>query len=208
MRTIIGTPVREHETFIEAARKAQIIKAAMETIAGLGFANASLAQIARRAGISKSVIGYYFATKDDLVRAVVENFYMTGHLQMMSQMEKATTATELLRLYIRHNLAFIAGNRVETRAISDIISNFRAPDGQPVYTFADAEPMVEGTAAVFAWGQQSGEFRAFDTRIMAVMLRGCVDSFAQQLAANPDLDVERYMAELTGLFVQATRNSM
>jgi AcrR family transcriptional regulator len=200
-----GTAVRGAPTFIEAARRAQILNAALETIADLGFMNASLAQIAKRAGISKSVIGYYFPSKDDLVRAAVDQFYVTGHTTMMGQIENVTTATEMLRLYVRTNVTYIDQNRVATRGIGEIIANFRTPDGQPVFRIEDAEPMVLGTAALFEWGQKTGEFRAFDTRVMAVLLRGAMDTFGQQLSANPELDAENFINEVTETFIRATR---
>jgi len=202
-----GTTVRDGPTFIEAARRKQILEAAVETIAEVGFANASLAQIGKRAGISKSVIGYYFPSKDDLVRAVVDNFFLAGHEEMMEHLKTATSAGELLRRYVRQNMLYIAGNRTATRAVSEIIANFRTPDGEPVYRLQDSEPLIQGTAAMFDWGQQTGEFREHDSRVMAVMLRGAMDTFSIHLAAYPDLDVEHYIAEVTDLFVGATRRT-
>lgn len=193
-------------TFIEAARRAQILQAAVDTIAELGLANASLAQIAKRAHISKSVIGYYFPSKEELVRAVVENFFVTGHEEMMEHLKTATSATELLRRYVRQNMLYIDQNRVATRAVGDIINNFRTPEGEPVYKVQDSEAMVLGTAAMFDWGQQTGEFRKFDSRVMAEMLRGAMDTFSITLAAYPDRDVERYIQEITDLFVNASAN--
>lgn len=205
MRTKIGPAAREEPTFIEAARRAQIIAAALEAIADLGFANASLARIAERARISKGVIGYYFPSKDDLVRSVVDSFYLTGHEQMMATLKDAKTATELLTRYIASNIAYIDHNRVATRAIGDIIANFRKPNGQSHYKTEDTEPLIAGTAAMFEWGQQTGEFRKFDTRIMAVTLRSAIDGFAGQLALAPAPDVAAYTRELTELFLRAAR---
>lgn len=207
MRTKKSSTVREGPTFIEGARRAQIIEAAIQTVAELGFGRASLAQIARKAGISKSVIGYYFPTRDDLVRQAVDHFYVTGHESMASQMDSVTSATELLRSYIASNIAYIDTNRVAVRAIGDIVANFRAPDGQLVYRVEDTEPLIQGTQAMFAWGQETGEFRAFDTRVMAVMLRGCMDAFGQQLTSYPGLSVATYTSEVTDLFIQAARNT-
>lgn len=207
VRTKSDTPVRETPTFIEAARKAQIIAAATAAIAELGFMNASLAEIARRAGISKSVIGYYFPSKDDLVKAVVEAFFMAGHELIMSKMSTATTATEMLRTYLTNNLQYISDHRAETRAVGDIITNFRHPNGEPVFKLQDSEPMVQGTAAMFGLGQETGEFREFDTRLMAVNLRACVDSFGAMLAAYPDLDVEKYTEEMIQTFTHAARKT-
>ncbi|MEO8541407.1 MAG: TetR/AcrR family transcriptional regulator [bacterium] len=203
MRTKNSADVRESPTFIEAARRAQIIEAALATIAELGFMNASLAQIANRAGISKSVIGYYFPTKDDLVQKAAEHFYVTGHAEMMATLGKIENPTDLLREYIRTNIAYIDQNRVGTRAINEIVTNFRGPDGKPFYKLEDTEILIEGTAAVFTWGQQTGAFREFDTRVMAVTLRGAIDTFAGQLGMNESLDVEHYIEQLTELFLRA-----
>lgn len=207
MRTKIDPSVRETQSFIEAARRAQLVRATLETIADVGFMNASLSRIAERAGISKGVIGYYFPSKDDLVKAVVEHFYMTGHEQIVAHLATATSATQMLRAYITQNIAYIANHRVETRAIGEIVANFRGPDGEPVYKLQDAEQMVEGTAAMFAWGQQAGEFRKFDTRVMAVMLRASIDGFSHQLAAYPDIDVAHYTEEMVQLFTAAARKT-
>ncbi|MFD6455458.1 TetR family transcriptional regulator, partial [Nocardia sp. NPDC060220] len=46
-------PDGQHRSFIEEARRRQIIAATVEVVSELGYANASLARIAERAGISK-----------------------------------------------------------------------------------------------------------------------------------------------------------
>jgi hypothetical protein len=118
-----------------------------------------------------------------------------------------TNPREMLRTYIYENVAYIDGHREQTRAVGDVITNFRAPDGTEVFKLQDSEPMVEGTAALFAWGQQAGEFRDFDTRVMAVWLRGCIDHFGHQLAAYPELDVAHYTEELFQMFWHAVRKT-
>jgi AcrR family transcriptional regulator len=197
--------VRGEPTFIEAARRAQILDAALETIAEVGFANASLARIARQAGISKSVIGYYFPTKDDLIRQAVDRFYLSGHEAMLRDIGAPPTPTEMLARYISSNIDYIDKNRTRTRAIGEILANFRTPEGEPVYKPEDAEPMIVGTAALFDWGQQTGDFRKFDSRVMALLLRAAIDAFGQQLTVNPGLDTQHYVSELTETFQHATR---
>jgi AcrR family transcriptional regulator len=74
---------RTRPTLTEQARRAQIIAAAMETIAELGYAHASFAQIAKRAGLSSTgLISYHFASKKELDWAVVKEIYdrLTQHM--------------------------------------------------------------------------------------------------------------------------------
>lgn len=54
----------------KTARPDEIIGAALEEFADRGFAAAKLDDIARRAGISKGSLYLYFATKEDIFRAV------------------------------------------------------------------------------------------------------------------------------------------
>ena len=52
-------------------RPRDIVAAALEVFAERGFAGAKIEEIARRAGVSKGTLYLYFATKEDLFRAVV-----------------------------------------------------------------------------------------------------------------------------------------
>ncbi|MEQ6854825.1 TetR family transcriptional regulator [Lysinibacillus capsici] len=47
-------------TFIQEARKQQIIEATIATLDDIGYVKASLAQIAKRASISTALISYHF----------------------------------------------------------------------------------------------------------------------------------------------------
>src|SRR5947207_15926610 len=69
---------QNHPTFTEAARRTQIIECAIETLATGGYAQASLAHNAKRAGISKGVIVYYFSSKEELFEQVIQAIYMEG----------------------------------------------------------------------------------------------------------------------------------
>lgn len=57
----------------KADRPAEIVQAAMAVFAEKGFAATRLDDIAARAGVSKGALYLYFATKDDLFRAVVRD---------------------------------------------------------------------------------------------------------------------------------------
>ncbi len=54
-------------------------------------------------------------------------------------------------------------------------------------------------------GQQEGEFRAFNLRVMAMVIRRAIDQLSPLLRADLNLDTEEYSRELVTLFDQATR---
>jgi len=205
MRTKDKPDGRPRPTFTEAARRAQIIECAIETIATLGYSQASLAQIAQRAGISKSVITYYFASKEELIEQVVEGILTAAATSMGPQIAAKPTATARLQAYLRSNIAYIAAHRLQMMAIIEIVLNVRTEDGQLRYHPGAEEPDLEALEAILRQGQDEGEFRAFDLRVMAVTIRGAIDGTARFLVANPTLDADSYARELVTLFDRATR---
>src|SRR5580704_14595244 len=71
MRTNSTAPAGAASTFTQLKRRDQLVDCAIDAIAELGFARASVAEVARRAGVSKGVVTYHFAAKDDLIGAVI-----------------------------------------------------------------------------------------------------------------------------------------
>jgi AcrR family transcriptional regulator len=198
------TPVQEGPSFIEAARRAQIVQCAAATIAELGYQRASLSEIAKRARISKSVISYYFASKDDLIMQVVIDVYTAGTLFMMPRLQALTSARDLLRTYIESNVAFMAVNRPLVRAVVEIVFNFRDESGVSKLDPHGADQAVTDLEMILRQGQESGEFRDFPPTPMAFAIRSALDMLPPRLAIYPDLDLEAYAAELAELFDRAT----
>src|ERR1700691_4156846 len=90
----------DNRTFVTKARRAQIVEAAIDTVAEVGYANASLARIAVRLGITKGVISYHFAGKDDLIAEIVTQVLQQARAYMQPRVEAQTTGPEMLRAYI------------------------------------------------------------------------------------------------------------
>jgi len=197
----------QKRSFIEEARRAQIIDCAIDVIAELGFAQASLSQIARRAGISAGVISYYFAGKDDLIREVAAHVFHQGAAFIGPRVNGKSMASETLRAFIVASVDYVAEKPAYTRAIMNIIRAGRAENGQPRYDAALESPRRDGFERILRWGQDAGEFRRFDVGVMARTIIEAVDAVPPQLADNPDLDMAAYGQELATLFDLATRNT-
>lgn len=186
-------------------RRAQLIECAIETIAALGYAQASLAQIAKRAGISKSVITYYFKSREALIEQVVAEILTAAASFMVPQIEASSTATGRLQAYLRSNIAYIAAHRMQMATLIEIVLNVRTKDGELRYHPGWEKADLEGLEAILRQGQDEGEFRAFDPLVMAITIRGAIDAVGRFLVAHPNLDGETYAQELVTLFGRATR---
>jgi TetR/AcrR family transcriptional regulator, fatty acid metabolism regulator protein len=207
MRSEKGTSGQKTgRTFIETARRAQIVAAAIDTIAELGYGQASLARIAETAGTSKGVIIYHFGSKDDLIREIVTELSAKGRAYMGPRLEAEPTGAGMLRAYIQSNMAFIRENRNHVLAIVEIVFNGRGADGRPLYDPAIRLEGAEALRQLLAYFQGTGEFRAdFDPDVMAMAIRAALDAVPPRLARDPQLDIGRYGRELADLFGAAVR---
>lgn len=205
MRTKNTSDGQKRPSFIEAARRTQLIECAIETIATLGYAQASLAHIARRADISKSMITYYFKSREELIEQVVADIYTAAVQAVTPQIAAQPTARLRLHAYIRSAVTYIGAHRMQMVALLEIASNYRTADGQLRYGGISEEWILTALEALLRQGQEDGEFRAFDLRVMAVTIRRAIDAVAPLLAAHPTLDTDAYARELVTLFDRATR---
>jgi TetR/AcrR family transcriptional regulator, fatty acid metabolism regulator protein len=195
-------------TFTETARRAQIMAAAIDTIAELGYGQASLARIAETAGTSKGVIVYHFGGKDELIRELVAELVARGVAYMSPRIEAEPTGAGKLRAYIESNLAFMRENRNHVIAIVEIALNARAADGSRLYDLSIQDEGVAALEQLLAYFQGTGEFRAdFDPHVMAMAIRASINAVPIQLARDPApaLDIGHHAHELAGLFDLATR---
>jgi TetR/AcrR family fatty acid metabolism transcriptional regulator len=183
-------------SFIEQARRAQIMHAAVETIAELGFAKASLVRIAGRAGISPGLISYHFAGKDELIERVVTETVAEIGAAMQRRVGDADTYLDTLRALISGFVLFCAENRTRMYALREIETN-----GGP----APASDTVGELTGLLADGQRDGEFREFDPRLMAVTIDAALHAVPGQLYTRSDLDPAHYAEELAETFAQAVR---
>ncbi len=209
MRSDNATPgQRQLPTFISDARQKQIVDTTIETLAEVGYGRASLAEIAKRAGISKSVILYHFkGGKDELLEKVVEDIYARGFQEAFPQVAAEPTFGGMLRRSIEGNVRWIAAHPRWIAALSEIFSNFRREDGSPRYSFADNEPIIEGLEMILREGQKAGEFRDFPTRPMALTIRAAIDQIPAVLEGFPGIDPDAYAVDLADVFDAATRRT-
>jgi TetR/AcrR family fatty acid metabolism transcriptional regulator len=193
-------------TFIETARRAQIVAAAIDTVAELGYGQASLARIADRAGVSKGVILYHFADKDDLIRELVTDLVAKAEAYMRPRIEAQSTGAGILRAYIESNLGVMRANRNHVAATVDIALNARAADGSRLFDSSILETGQADLQRLLAHFQDTGEFRAdFDPAVMALAIRAAIDGVGTRLAHDPALDVGHHAREIANLFQVATQ---
>src|SRR5258708_34702545 len=185
MRAKTKSVSTESRSFAEAARRAQIVDCAIDAIAELGFAKASVDQIAKRAGVSKGVISYHFPNKAEIVGAIIEKVMAAGRAYMEPRIMAETSAAGRLRAYIESDLEFIDAYRKSLIALVEIAMSARRADGSLVI---GPEPLARRTASLeelLLAGQPSGEFRSFTTRLLALTILQATAYVPPSVAPQP-----------------------
>lgn len=201
-------PDGQQRSFIEEARRRQIIASTVEVISEVGYSNASLARIAEHAGISKGVISYHFDGKDELMSQVVTQLFVSG-AEFMSPFVTAAIADgyrAVLHAYLSSNLQFIDDNKSYVAAVGDIVVNLRGPDGSLRFDTPDGDrEMIAPLVSALAEGQRVGEFGDFDPTVLARLIRDSIDGIANRAVRQPDFDVRRYRSHLIRMYDAVTR---
>ena len=188
------------KTFTERARRAQILEAAVDVLAERGYRGASLMAIAERIPVSKGVISYHFAGKDELMQEVVGSVLVDAGEYMRPRVEAAPTNVEALRAYVQSNLEFLDRNRHRILALIEVVNGTPPSADRPPPYGEGHRNAVRSLAALLGRGQQAGEFGSFDAHFVAVALRAAIDACSELLKDDPEADVTAYGAELLRIF--------
>lgn len=202
----------KHEpTFTETARRAQIVECAIETIAELGYHQASVRKIAERVGVAMSVVLYHFGNKDDMVAAIVAELYRSLVELMVPAVEAEPTAAGKLAAHIRTHTGYIATHRTHQLALMEIGSNYRSSTGQRLEQLSVDRSQLADLSKVeletiFQLGLDSGEFRELSPTSMATAVRGAIGGALMRSSADPDFDVRAYGEDIVVAFHLATKH--
>ncbi|MEQ3548988.1 TetR/AcrR family transcriptional regulator [Pseudonocardia nematodicida] len=203
MRTKNSTSGQKLPSVIEQARRTQIVDCAVEVVAELGWAQASLARIAERAGISKGVISYHFTGKEELFDLLVSQIYGRITEFVVPHLDAQTTVVGRLRARFCSIAEYLRAHRAEMVALTEVLTNLRDADGTPRYGDSFNEPYYQRLEETFRAGQESGELRDFDARVMAVTVQAAIDAMVAYADTHPDHDITAHAEQLAELFERA-----
>lgn len=187
-------------TFADEARRKQIVGCAIEVIAEKGFAQASLARIAERARVAKSVVLYHFANKNELVEQVLMAVSMASAAPLPERMAAAGGARDKLRVAIETIAEFVDGNRTYALAGLETWNQTRSLPGRARLAEDPAAAGVEDIRRLLTEGQACGELGEFDPHVVAVMFRQAVDAITLEAAIDPTADLTAFAAQLAAMF--------
>jgi len=101
----------------------QLLKAATDVLMEYGIQKTTLDDIARRAGMAKTSLYYYFKEKDEIIRAIIRNDMEELMALLRQTVEAGNTSEEKLCGLIEARYRYIAS--ASSRATKEVIQEFR-----------------------------------------------------------------------------------
>lgn len=184
-----------------AAKREEILDVALETVAESGYNAATIRAIAEAAGISKTGVGHHFASKHELLTAVLARRDEAG--------VNAThdAGPELLFDTIRQVLAARAKDSGLTELYIRLAAEATDPANVAHQFFVDRYQKLGefGTAELAELQRAGGVARNVDPQVLSVLIQAAVDGLQLRLLYDPDLDPEPIVDTLRDLLASAAK---
>ena len=189
---------RTKKEVLQEFRTSEILAAARAEFALKGFANATVDDIADRAGIAKGTVYLYFPSKNDLFLALLRQGILELHESAQREINAASDARGKLRAFLRVRLEYCSQNRDFFRIYYTEFLRVQARVAGERPEFRDLyKQQTRLLESILQAGIRSGQFRRLDVPKVAQLtyeiVRGAV---AQHVLQRPDNAVDE-MTELT-----------
>ncbi|WP_280696620.1 TetR/AcrR family transcriptional regulator [Kitasatospora sp. GP82] len=183
-------------TFIEEARRRQIIEATIDLISSRGYPATSLSAIAEQAGISKSAVLYHFSSKDNVTQATLGYVFEQFAAYVTERVERETDPLAAVVAYLRAMIGYQQANRRHVRVITEMLLDDHGGTRLKNPGSHDTHGRRQALAELLAAGQAAGRLREFDTQVVALAIGGAIDSVISHWLIHPELDLDAATAEL------------
>lgn len=195
-------------------RRREIVDAAVEVFGSSGFEGATIADVARRAGVSAGTVVHYFGSKGGLFEAaMVERF-----LEQVESLEEVIaahrgTSRDLLRAVLTRAWKHLMRPSTVDLMICGMSQAQSHPEASGVMLRETGDRWRRLMSAVLTAGIASGEFRQLDVdiqaRIIGAGLKGlamgtCRLSSQDTTAPQPDALLAQYLDMLDHALAPAT----
>jgi AcrR family transcriptional regulator len=188
-RTSAPAPKRKvKKTFIEEARRRQILDIALEEIALRGYQNTTVQEIAEKADITKGVIYYHFNGKEDLLSGIWSELVDELFEYRYFRAERHSSPKEKLRAYFEANFEFVENNLNKFAALFRMGIDIGAAVAKPnPWSREINRRCLDYLAGILREGQACGEFHQFSPYIIATIIQGAIDGLLLQGISDPTL---------------------
>ncbi len=191
----------------EAERRSQILDAARALFVERGFLAARVEDIARKAGLSKGAVYFYFPSKKAIFEALAQQEYSRTSTFLLQAQAAPIPASQKLMIMARQYLDYFSGLEDPPRFFLLMTEMAIRDEAIRDNVHAIHDQYVQGLAAIIAQGSDEGIFRPVDAEALSTLLKALIDGISGQAAAGMRPDVARLTTAgmdilLNGLLIQ------
>lgn len=200
-------PVRSRTTVLRDFRREQIVGAARDIIARRGYANTSMADIARAAGLSRSTVYLCFESKEAMLRTA----FIMGQAELDRRIATVDALSgdvrEQLARVIETTLAYFDENKSFLQAV--VAEAYLGAGGEEdsIRIGALGRSVRVHIQSVLARGVAAGTLRSHDTRESSLVLALTVQAAVGVRVRDPIVRVPpgRAARTIVGYFLDGVR---
>lgn len=189
---------RGEPTFIEQARRRQIVEAAIEVLAAEGAKGTTFTRIAAVAGISPSLISYHFSRKSLLLAQVVQHIVSDMEATITADIGDPEDHRTVIRRLIESQVRYMGAHATSMMALRNVAATEDAGITETLgdhrdQTLRELQQLIED-------GRAAGDLRPVPSRPVAVTLLAALEATPTELFSDPDADPDEYGRALADIF--------
>jgi AcrR family transcriptional regulator len=171
---------------VSAARKNQILDAAMAVFARSGFHEARMDDIVQESGLSKGTLYWYFKSKEEIITAISQRLFSTDIKQVESLLNAEGTVSERLQQLMRDRVQGLQ----EMSGMVAILFEFYAAalhqDGVRQFIQTYFQNFYDLLVALIQQGIERGELRPVEVQAAATALDAVFEGLIVRWLIDPD----------------------
>lgn len=184
------------------ARPGELLQAALDLFVEQGFAGTRMEEVAARAGVSKGTVFLYFASKEELFKAVVRHNISGRFSEWNAEFERFEgSSADMLRYCMQAWWDRVGATQASGISKLMISEGRNFPEIADFYQHEVIEPGLQLIRRVLQRGVDRGEFRAMDLNcaaygVVAAMMFLILSkhSIVMSLKEDMNLDPSSYIA--------------
>jgi len=176
----------------EAARRAQVLRAARACIVAQGYERVTVRDVAAAAGVSTGTVVHYFGDKDSVLEAALLGKVQDTGLALRAALAGASSARERLERLVEASLPASDEVRDEWRLWLTFWGEATRNERLRAVSERQHRRWTAFLARIIADGVAAGEFAPVEVDAAAAQLAALIDGLAVQATlGNPGLDAAR-----------------
>lgn len=186
------------------ARRRDIVKTAALLFESEGYRTTSMESIARAVGLAKPTLYHYFASKDDILYAIHEEF-----ITLLIDRQEQRAGMDLTP---EHQLLEVFGDVLELMEthrghVRVFFEHYRElPEAQQEVIKVKRDAYERSVEAILVAGHRSGALRPIDARLSTLALFGMVNWAYQWYRSDGPLTARQIAVQFWDLYLNGSRS--